>query len=633
MSCQVVRVQNFSKGSLGGIGKEVEREKKDLLENRNQDIDKNRTHLNEFYKHTENGMYAEFKKVSKDLNISNAENLKKNATAFEGMIITSDKEYFEKLGYVPGEEPPGKVKEFFDKSYEFAIQEIGFKGTDKNILCASVHYDETTPHLQLYYISVVDSWKEKVYEKDENGKVLKNENGSPIQARDDKGKIIYRDVTDSEERRINRTQFWQNKGGKNSYTQMQDRYYEQISKEYGLGRGEKGSIKEHTTKQEWEQQKLNKDIVDKRKQLSMLEKQINKLKEELEYSKDGSVLVPQLATKTKTAEIQDQNQALKRELFVLQSENSNLKADNDNLKNEQQTLTDALKDRGSIQRMALDALDRQNIYEMYMAKARLKTDTLDKVMKPYEDMVSKAHSVGEEMVRHKECYVNCLEMRKSAQNDDKIAQERKSTLETNLSEIRQFEKKLNTSRFQLEKLEQEKNGYSTLQVIKKRECDRQIKLLLADIKANEGVLEIKFDMVHRTDRIAISDEIRWYEGEIRKCIHEINEKSAVADDLTDKAMQHIREYKLIQQSEYAMYEPVKNIIDRYDKEYQSPQAYKSDFEPFSRYGLYPNKIQSNDNVQMKISEIKQLINHQKVNNISNNSYKPKIQHKSQDRER
>lgn len=95
------------------------------------------------------------------------------------------------------------------------------------------------------------------------------------------------------------------------------------------------------------------------------------------------------------------------------------------MKYEQQTLTDALKDRGSIQRMSLDALDRQNIYEMYMAKARLKTDTLDKVMKPYEDMVSKAHSVGKEMVGHKECYVNCLELRKSAQNDVKITQERK----------------------------------------------------------------------------------------------------------------------------------------------------------------------------------------------------------------
>lgn len=188
----------------------------------------------------------------------------------------------------------------------------------------------------------------------------------------------------------------------------------------------------------------------------------------------------------------------------------------------------------------------------------------------------------------------------------------KSTLETNLSEIRQFEKKLNTSRFQLEKLEQEKNGYSTLQVLKKRECDRQIKLLSADIKANEEVLETKFDMIHRTDRIAISDEIRWYEGEIRKCIHEINEKSAVADDLTDKAMKHIQEYIFIQQSENAMYEPVKNIIDRYDNEYQPPQAYKSALEPYSRHESYPTKVQSKDNVQVKLSEIKQLVNHQKA---------------------
>jgi hypothetical protein len=632
MSSQVVRVQSFSKGSLGGIGKEVEREEKDLLENRNQDIDKSRTHLNEFYKHTENGMYAEFKKVSKDLNISNAENLKKNATAFEGMVITSDKEYFEKLGYVPGQEPPSKVKEFFAKSYEFAKQEIGFKGTDKNILCASVHYDETTPHLQLYYIPVVDSWKEKIYEKDENGKVLKNENGSPIQARDGKGKIIYRDVTDSEERRINRTQFWQNKGGKTSYTQMQDRYYEQMSKEYGLGRGEKGSTREHTTKQEWEQQKLTKEIVAKRKELSLVEKQIDKLKGELEYSKDGSVLVPQLATKTKTAEIQEQNRALKREFLVLQSENSKLKADNDKLRAEQQAQADALKDRGSIHRMSLDALDRQNIYEMYMAKARLRFDVLDKAMKPYEDMIAKAHSVGIEMVQHKKGYVDCLEMRKSPQNDVKTAQERKSTLETNLGEIRQIESRLNTSRFQLEKLEQEKNGYSVLQVLKKRECDKQIKSLSTEIKADEEVLENKFDMKNRTDRISISDEVRWYEGEIRNCVHEINEKSALADNLSDKAKEHLQAYKTIQQSKSVMYDPVKNIIERYDNEYQPPQKYKLALESYNTQGLSRNKTQAKEDMRMTFDEMKQLINYKKANDILSKVDKPKTQIKSQYRE-
>ena len=256
MSSQVVRVQSFGKGSLGGIGQEVERDERDLMEHRSGDIDKARTHMNEFFKHTRSGMYGEWKDICRDLNVSNADRMKKNMTAFEGMVITSDKAFFENMGYVPGQEPPAAVREFFQNAYDFAKQEIGFQGTDQNILTASVHYDETTPHLQLYYVPVVDSWKEKVYEKDELGKVLKNQNGSPVQARDDAGHILYEHIQDSETRRINRAQFWENKGGKSSYSRMQDRFYEQISEKHGLGRGEKGSTKEHKTKAQWEMQQL-----------------------------------------------------------------------------------------------------------------------------------------------------------------------------------------------------------------------------------------------------------------------------------------------------------------------------------------------------------------------------------------
>lgn len=633
MSSQVVRVQGFSKGSLGAIGKEVEREEKDFLENRNEDIDKSRTHLNEFYKHTENGMYGEWKDTCKNLNVTNSENLKKNAIAFEGMVITSDKEYFEKLGYVPGQEPPQKVKEFFDKSYEFVKQEVGFHGTDKNILCASVHYDETTPHLQVYYVPVVDSWKEKVLKKDENGKVVKNEKGSPIQERDSNGKLVWNEVKDSDTRKLSRDSFWKNKGGNKSYTQMQDRYYEQISKEYGLGRGEKGSTKEHTTKQEWEQQKLDKEIVAKRKELSKVETKTEQLKSELAYSKEGVVEVGLIATKEKAGEVEKQNRALKREVQILQSENGKLKADIDKLKAEQQAQADALKDRGSTQRMALDALDRQNIYNAYMAKAREKSDVLDKAMKPYTDMVNKAHSVGQEMVLHKQAYVDSLEMRKMAQNEIKDIQTHKSTLETNLSEIRQIEGNLNTSRFRVEQLEHEKEGYSTLQVLKKRDCDKQIKILSADIKANEEVLENKFDMKNRTDRVAISDEIRWYEGEIRKCVHEINEKSSQADNLTDKAQEHLKAYKTTQQSLKAMNEPFRNIVSRYDNEYIPPQEHKLALEPYNTQGLSRNKAQAKEDMKMSFAEMKELINHQKANDMLSKTDKPKVQHKSQGRER
>lgn len=112
----------------------------------------------------------------------------KKSAAFEGMIITSDTAFFERLGWKKGEETPYAVMEFFNRCYEFALRQIGYHGTDKNILSAVIHLDEKTPHLQLYYIPVVDTAKKKVYEKDKDGKVKRNAKGSPIQKKDNTAK-------------------------------------------------------------------------------------------------------------------------------------------------------------------------------------------------------------------------------------------------------------------------------------------------------------------------------------------------------------------------------------------------------------------------------------------------------------
>lgn len=215
MSTQVVRVESFSKGSLGNIGNESEREN---IEHRNLDIDKSRSNLNHYYKETKNGFYAEWNNIKKELNATGKE--VKNGTAFEGMVITSDRAFFESLGWVKGEPVPDTVKEFFDRSYEYAKQEIGFQGSDRNIMSAVVHYDETTPHLQLYYLPITDKWSEKVYAKDETGKVLRNEKGSPIQLRDDKGKIVYKQVENILKPKLSRTEFWQARGGQYSYRRI-----------------------------------------------------------------------------------------------------------------------------------------------------------------------------------------------------------------------------------------------------------------------------------------------------------------------------------------------------------------------------------------------------------------------------
>ena len=601
MSSQVLRVEGFSKGSLMGIGREVEREENYVLQHRNPDIDIERTHLNHIYKQTKNGMYSEFKDICKKLNVSNADNLKKNATAFEGIVITSDKEYFENLGYVPGQEPPEKVKEFFDKSYDFAKQEIGFQGTDNNILSAVVHYDETTPHLQLYYVPVVDSWKDKVYQKDENGKVLKNENGSPIQARDNKGKIIYNDIENSEERRLNRTQFWQNKGGKNSYSLMQDRYYEQISKEYGLGRGEKGSTKQHTTKAQWEAQKLEKELDIKTKELTAHQQKIEKLKSELEYAKDGSVSIPQLANKQKITEIQDQNKALKVEVLNLQTVNSELMSEVKKFKNNEKERNEALKNRNSIERRSLDALESENIYKAFL----FGNPQLEPIMRPFDNFVKRTHEYGQQMVKHKQRYVECIENRKIALKSIQDAQAMKSIIEKNLSEIRAIERHINDFKNRLTELEKGREQCTTLQFLKKRDFDKQISDCKEKIKEYEKTLEGH----------SISEKILNHEKELQKYIEQINDKSIHANNLTSQAQEHLKEYKLMIQAKECLNPSPKRIIERYDKEYEPPKEYSSLLSHQNKEGLPKGKANEQEEIKKTIEYWKDIMNSQKVNKM------------------
>ena len=254
ISYQVVRIQQFTRGSLGKIGGETERTSK---HHRNEDIDSERTPLNLYFKKSDGGLTAQWKRTMQELNATFRE--KKDSTAFEGMIITSDTAFFERLGWKKGEETPYAVMEFFNRCYEFALQEIGYHGTDKNVLSAVIHLDETTPHLQLYYIPIVDTAKRKVYEKGADGKVLRNEKGSPIQKKDDHGKSIYEYVK-LEQPKLCSSDFWSERGGQLSYGNLQDSFQEKIGVHYGLDRGEVGSNKKHTTKYQWQKRKQEAEL-------------------------------------------------------------------------------------------------------------------------------------------------------------------------------------------------------------------------------------------------------------------------------------------------------------------------------------------------------------------------------------
>ena len=249
----------------------------------------------------------------------------KKAVAFEGVIVTSDKTFFEAHGYVPGDPLPLELQRFFADSYAFLKRQIGYHGTDQNILSAAVHLNETTPHLQLYYIPVVDEGKKKVYAKGADGKVLRNEKGSPIQAKDKSGKSLYERVL-LEQPKICSSEFWEQRGAQTSFGNLQDEFYQQVACYYGLERGEVGSSKKHTTKYQWQKQQQEKELAEKAAALTQATAQIEEADKVLQdkHYRLTAIEVELYGTKREKRIAEEQREKAEKETRELTSQKEKL---------------------------------------------------------------------------------------------------------------------------------------------------------------------------------------------------------------------------------------------------------------------------------------------------------------------
>ena len=250
------------------IGAETERTAK---HHRNEDIDSERTPLNYYFKKSDGGLAQAWNNMMQNFGATYKET--KKSFAFEGLVITSGHEFFTERGYVPGEPLPRELQKFFEDCYAFALRQIGYHGGDQNILSAAVHLDETTPHLQLYYIPVVDEGRKKVYAKGADGKVLRNAKGSPVQEKDKNGKSLYERVL-LEQPKICSSEFWEQRGAQASFGNLQDEFHEQVARYYGLERGEVGSSKKHTTKYQWQKQQQEQELAERATALMQTNAQI-----------------------------------------------------------------------------------------------------------------------------------------------------------------------------------------------------------------------------------------------------------------------------------------------------------------------------------------------------------------------
>lgn len=134
MSYMVARMQKMKAVNLGGAYRHNER----IFENHsNKDIDTSRSHLN--YELTERDRELSYKSQIEDYineNKVSERAIRKDAVLCDEWIITSDKAFFEKLDQE-------KTRDFFETAKNYFAENYG----EENIAYASVHLDESTPHM------------------------------------------------------------------------------------------------------------------------------------------------------------------------------------------------------------------------------------------------------------------------------------------------------------------------------------------------------------------------------------------------------------------------------------------------------------------------------------------------------
>ena len=214
LSYAVVRMQKMKSHDLKGIQFHNQRERESKT---NDDIDEELSHENYDLANNENIDYNERVKEIIESQKTGTRKTRKDAVLVNELLVTSDREFFDRLD-------PVEEKRFFEESYKLFSERYG----KQNIAYATVHVDEKTPHL---HIGVV-----------------------PMREGRLQGKNVF-----------NRQELlW-----------IQDKFPEQMKKlGFDLERGEKGSSREHIETREFKKQTLEKEI-------DFLEKDLTVKKDEL----------------------------------------------------------------------------------------------------------------------------------------------------------------------------------------------------------------------------------------------------------------------------------------------------------------------------------------------------------------
>lgn len=134
------------------------------------------------------------------------------------------------------------IRAYFQICYEYSIRKVGYLHMRENILCAVIVTEPNRRNLFVYYLPVTGHWQTKVMSS------AKNEYGTKLQQRSEHGEPLYTPHTDINRPRLSGTEFWKQRGGLTSYSDLQEDFFNKISSKYGAVRGQSTSLLKNTNK-------------------------------------------------------------------------------------------------------------------------------------------------------------------------------------------------------------------------------------------------------------------------------------------------------------------------------------------------------------------------------------------------
>ena len=190
MSFGVCRVEKV-KGAAAVAGLQLHNNRERQHSNTNPDIDRSRSGLN--YSLIEQSTHSYNKLIEGRLQqgYKGKKAIRKDAVRMCEMLFTSDGEFFARLS-------EQEQQQFFIDCFEFAAQRYG----RENIIAATVHLDEATPHLHLDFVPLTQD-----------------------------GRLSAKEVL----------------GGRKEMQQLQDDFYAFVASKYGLDRGNRADIENGET--------------------------------------------------------------------------------------------------------------------------------------------------------------------------------------------------------------------------------------------------------------------------------------------------------------------------------------------------------------------------------------------------